>query len=212
MMAADTVLVTGFEPFGPHAANPSEELAKAVDGRLFGAARVRAAVLPVHHLATTAAVARLIDEVAPAAILHLGLAGGRARVAVERVAVNVMDYELPDATGWTATGEPCVAGAPAAYFSTLPVRAIAAALVAEGIPGYVSSSAGTYLCNQTLYGTLHLLAGRGARTRAGFLHLPLLPSMVAASGLEQPSMDFGLMLRAVEVTLRVVSAHPATVS
>src|SRR5207247_7705475 len=128
----------------------------------------------------------------PAAIVHLGLAAGRARVAVERVAVNVMDYELPDVVGYQAAGEPCVAGGPAAYFSTLPVRAIAAALVAESIPGYVSSTAGTYLCNQTLYGTLHRLAARGDRTPAGFLHFPLLPSMVAAIGLEQPSMDFAV--------------------
>lgn len=209
-MAGDIVLVTGFEPFGPYAVNPSEELAKAVDGRAVGDARVRAAVLPVHHADATPAVARLIDETDPVAIVHLGLAGGRARVAVERVAVNVMDYELPDAAGWQATGEPCVPGGPAAYFSTLPVRAIASALVAEGIPGYVSSTAGTYLCNQTLYGTLHLLAARGRRTRAGFLHFPLLPSMVAASGLEQPSMDFALMLRALEVALRVVTARPSS--
>ena len=82
-----------------------------------------------------------------------------------------------------------------------------AALVAESIPGYVSSTAGTYLCNQTLYDTLHRLAARGDRTPAGFLHFPLLPSMVAATGLEQPSMDFAVMLRALEVTLRVVTAR-----
>jgi pyroglutamyl-peptidase len=211
-MMADTgiVLVTGFEPFGPHGVNPSAELAKAVDGQTVGDARVCAAVLPVHHADTGPAVARLIAQIDPSAILHLGLAAGRARVAVERVAVNVMDYELPDAAGYQAAGEPCVPGGPAAYLSTLPVRAIAAALVAEGIPGYVSSTAGTYLCNQTLYGTLHGLAARGRRTPAGFLHFPLLPSMVAAAGLEQPSMDFALMRRAVEVTLRVVTAHASS--
>jgi len=209
-MAGDLVLVTGFQPFGPYDVNPTEELAKAVDGRRIGDAQVRAAVLPVHHAEACPLVGRLIDETRPAAIVHLGLAAGRARVAVERVAVNVMDYELPDAAGYQAAGEPCVAGGPAAYFSTLPVRAIAAALVAEGIPGYVSSTAGTYLCNQTLYGTLHLLAARAGRTPAGFLHFPLLPSMVAASGLEQPSMDGALMLRALEVTLRVVTARAAS--
>src|SRR5207253_2401853 len=76
-----------------------------------------------------------------------------------------------------------------AYFATLPLGAMLEALVAEGVPAYVSNTAGTYLCNQTLYGTLHRLAERGHPARAGFIHLPLLPAMVAASGLEQPSMD-----------------------
>ena len=102
-------------------------------------------------------------------------------------------------------GEPCVPGGPAAYFATLPLAAILAALTAEGIPAYLSNTAGTYLCNQTLYGTLHAVSGRPRPPRVGFLHFPLLPSMVAASGLEQPSMDFPLMLRAVEVALGVVA-------
>ena len=73
------------------------------------------------------------------------------------------------------------------------------------MPAYVSNTAGTYLCNQTLYGTLHRLAERGHPARAGFIHLPLLPAMVAASGLEQPSMDAALMVRAVEIVVGVVA-------
>jgi pyroglutamyl-peptidase len=141
-------------------------------------------------------------------VVHLGLAAGRARVAVERVAVNVMDYDTPDNAGYRARGEPCVAGGPAAYFATLPVAAIVAALVAEGIPAHVSNTAGTYLCNQTMYGTLHQLAQRHHPARAGFVHLPLLPAMVAAGGLEQPSMDAGLMVRAVEIALGIVTRTP----
>jgi len=125
--------------------------------------------------------------------------------ALERVAVNVMDFDTPDNAGYRARGEPCVPGGPVAYFATLPLAAILAALLAEGIPAYVSNTAGTYLCNQTLYGTLHLLVQRGHPARAGFIHLPLLPAMVAASGLEQPSMDAGLMVRAVEIALGVVT-------
>jgi pyroglutamyl-peptidase len=97
-----------------------------------------------------------------------------------------------------------VPGGPAAYFTTLPLTAILAALLAEGIPAYVSNTAGTYLCNQTLYGTLHLLAAGGRPIPAGFIHLPLLPSMVAAAGVEQPSMDASTMVRAVEIALGVL--------
>ena len=207
-MSRRVVLVTGFEAFSGHAANPSLEVAKALDGRAVGEAVVRSAVLPVHHAEAAPQVSRLLDETDPLAVVHLGLAGGRARIALERVAVNVMDYDTPDNAGYRARGEPCVAGGPAAYFATLPVAAIVAALVAEGIPAYVSNTAGTYLCNQTMYGTLHRLTQRRHPARAGFIHLPLLPAMVAAAGLEQPSMDAGLMVRAVEIALGVVARTP----
>lgn len=204
-MSGRIVLVTGFEAFGGHAANPSLEVAKALDGRAVGEAVVRSAILPVHHGEAAPRVSRLLDETNPLAVVHLGLAGGRARIALERVAVNVLDFDTPDNAGYRARGEPCVPGGPVAYFATLPLAAILAAVLAEGIPAYVSNTAGTYLCNQTLYGTLHLLEQRGHPARAGFIHLPLLPAMVAASGLEQPSMDAGLMVRAVEIALGVVT-------
>ena len=204
-MSRRVVLVTGFEAFGGHAVNPSLEVAKALDGRLVGDVVVRAEVLPVHHAEVAPRVSRLLDETDPLAVLHLGLAAGRARIALERAAVNVMDYDTPDNAGYRARGEACVPGGPAAYFATLPLTAILGALLAEGIPAYVSNTAGTYLCNQTMYSTLHLLARRGHPARAGFVHLPLLPAMVAASGLEQPSMDAGLMVRAVEIALGVVT-------
>jgi pyroglutamyl-peptidase len=202
------LLLTGFEAFGGHAVNPSLEVAKALDGRAVGDAVVRGAILPVHHVEAAPAVRRLLDETDPLAVLHLGLAAGRARVALERVAVNVMDFDTPDNAGYRARGEPCVPGGPDAYFATLPLETILAALLGEGIPAYVSNTAGTYLCNQTMYGTLHLLARRRHPARAGFVHLPLLPAMVAASGLEQPSMDAALMVRAVELALGVVARTP----
>jgi pyroglutamyl-peptidase len=116
----------------------------------------------------------------------------------------VMDFEIADNAGYRATGEPCVAGGPAAYFSTLPLDAMLDTLTGNGFPAYLSSTAGTYLCNQTFYTTRHLLESRGASTPAGFIHLPLSPAMVAASGLEQPSMDMPLTVRAIELALRVV--------
>ena len=204
-MTTRDILLTGFEPFGSYAVNPSGEVAKTLDGLELGACRVRSLVLPVHHAEAAGAVARAMTEVEPAVVVHLGLAGGRARIALERVAVNVMDYELPDVSGYRATGEPCVPGGPAAYLSTLPLEAMLEALTAAGIPAYLSNTAGTYLCNQTMYTTRHAIASAGHGPAAGFIHLPLLPSMVAGSGLDQASMDLPLMLRAVEVSLGVVA-------
>jgi pyroglutamyl-peptidase len=203
--AEPVILVTGFEPFGAHTANPSQELAKLLDGRRVGNCAVASAVLPVHHREASRHVSLLLSEMAPVAVVHLGLAEGRARLALERAALNVMDYRIPDSAGYRAEGEPCTPEGPAAYFASLPLPEIMAALTAEGIPAYISNSAGTYLCNQTLYGTLHEIAMRELTARAGFIHLPLLPAMVAASGLDLPSMDFPLMLRGVEIVLRIVA-------
>jgi len=204
-MSEPHILVTGFEPFGGDALNPSGDLAKAMQGRRFGALAVRGVVLPVEHVAARRAVAAALDEPGLAAVLHLGLAGGRARIALEQVGVNAMDYPLPDAAGRIVKGEACVPGGPAAYLATLPLPAILAALTAEGIPAYLSYTAGTYLCNYTVYSTLHALAARRAAVPAGFVHLPFLPAMVAAHGLPEPSMAIGLMLRAVEIALAVIA-------
>jgi len=203
------ILVTGFEPFGGHPSNPSEEIAKAVDGRVVGGQVVRAAILPVHHVEAGTAAGHLLREHDPQAVLHVGLAAGRARIALERVAVNVMDYEVADNAGYQARGEPCVAGGPAAYLATLPLPAILEALTRDSIPAYLSNTAGTYLCNQTLYATLHAVSAASSRTLVGFMHVPLSPAMVAASGLDQPSMDPAIGVRAVEVALRVISEHLA---
>lgn len=201
------ILVTGFEPFGGHPSNPSEEIAKAVDGRVIGGLPVRAAILPVHHVEAAREARRLLDEHDPLAVLHVGLAAGRARIALERVAVNLMDYEVADNAGYQATGEACVPGGPAAYWATLPLAAILEALAGDGVPAYLSNTAGTYLCNQTLYATLHAVGAAPRGALAGFMHVPLSPAMVAASGLDQPSMDPAIGVRAVEIALRVIGDH-----
>ena len=91
------------------------------------------------------------------------------------------------------------------YIHRLKLAGVSVIFTADGIPAYVSGTAGTYLCNQTMYSTLHLLAGRGGVVPAGFVHLPMTPAMVAAAGVDEPSMDASLMLRAVEVTLGVIA-------
>jgi pyroglutamyl-peptidase len=117
-----------------------------------------------------------------------------------------MDDAVPDIGGCQKRDEPCVPSGPAAYVSTLPVRAIVERLNEAGIPAYVSNTAGTYLCNQTLYTTLHAVARLSTPPRVGFLHVPLLPSMVAASGLDEPSMDLAVMRRAVDLTIEAIAA------
>jgi pyroglutamyl-peptidase len=200
------LLLTGFEPFDAETVNPSGEVAKLLDGASVGGTRVRSLILPVQHEAARERVAPALADPGLAAVLHLGLAGGRARVSLERVAVNVMDYAIPDAAGRLLRDTPCMPDGPVAHWSSLPLRDILEALTAEGIPAHLSNTAGTYLCNYTLYTTLDTLARRAAEIPAGFIHLPFLPSMVAAHALEEASMDLSLMARAVEIALRRVAA------
>jgi pyroglutamyl-peptidase len=213
-VTARHVLITGFEPFAGDHANPAQEVAKALDGRAVpgaggrpagpGDCLVRGVVLPVHHDAAGEIVRPALEASGLVAVIHLGLAAGRARISLERVAVNAMDYAIPDARGDVRRDEPCAAHGPAACWSTLPLRRILDELTADGIPAHFSYTAGTYLCNYVLYTTLRALAGRERAVPAGFIHLPLLPAMVAAHGREEPSMDLGLMVRAVLIALRAV--------
>ena len=201
------ILLTGFEPFDGDSVNPSGEVAKLLDGKTIGARVVRSAILPVQHEAARAVVAPLLEAPGLIAVVHLGLAGGRARISLERLAVNVMDYSRPDAHGQVLRDVACVEGGPAAYFSTFPLREILAALTAEGIPAAISNTAGTYLCNDISYTTLHALARRGVTIPTGFIHLPFLPSMVSTHNLEEPSMDLPVMIRATEIALSCVAVE-----
>jgi pyroglutamyl-peptidase len=200
------VLLTGFEPFDGDTVNPSGEVAKQLDGRVIGDCVVQGVILPVQHEAARAAVAPRLEAPALVAVVHLGLAGGRARISLERVAVNVMDYSRPDARGRVLSGVACVEDGPAAYFSTLPLRDILTALTAEGIPAMISNTAGTYLCNDILYTSLDTLARRDLPIPAGFVHLPFLPSMVSAHDLEEASMDLAIVTRATELALLRIAA------
>ena len=195
------ILLTGFEPFDGDTVNPSGEVAKQLDGTVIGDCVVRSVILPVQHEAARARVVPLLEAPGLVAVLHLGLAGGRARISLERVAVNVMDYSRPDAHGQVLRDVACAKDGPAAYFSTLPLRETLAALTAEGIPAAISNTAGTYLCNDISYTTLHALDLRGLAIPTGFVHLPFLPSMVTVHGLDEPSMDVAMMTQAVEIVL-----------
>lgn len=197
------LLLTGFEPFGGDSCNPSADVAQSLNGSRLGGCLVRSALLPVDCLTMPDHVRRLIEECGPglAGVVHVGLANGRAVIGLERVAINCMDFPMPDNAGHQPLGEPCVPGGPAAYFSTLPLRHALAALRAAGVPAAISNTAGTYLCNQTMYTTLHFLASTGCELPAGFVHVPYLSEQVAQRGENLPSLAFPVMKTAVALVL-----------
>lgn len=171
------VLLTGFEPFGDLAVNPSWEVAAALDGACIGAARVVARRLPCEFGRVQAVLADALDERPYGLVVALGVALRRSAVSIERVAINVDDARIPDNAGNQPVDTPVVARAPAAYFSTLPIKRIAAALRAADVAAEISQSAGTYVCNHVFFALAHRLAQRGRAARGGFIHLPPLPGM-----------------------------------
>jgi len=170
-------LVTGIEPFDGETINPSWEAVRVLDGEEIDGHLVVARQLPCVIAEVGAVLTAAIEELDPVLVLCLGQAGGRADISIERVAINVVDARIPDNAGRQPVDEPVIAGGPAAYFSTLPIKALVRALRDAGIPASVSQTAGTYNCNAIFYALSHHIATRRPRLRGGFIHVPYLPSM-----------------------------------
>jgi pyroglutamyl-peptidase len=196
-----TILVTGFEAFGDSEKNPTAEIVRLLDGTSVGDHRVFGVALPVTAVGAPEALKKAVALHNPSLVLSLGLANGRSMLALERVAINVLDFPIPDNDGSQPAGEPVVEGGPDAYFATLPIKAILATWQEVGLPGYISNTAGTYVCNQTFYHSLHLSGEYGYR--AGLIHVPYLPEQAARAEGAAPSMSLDLMVEAVEATLRI---------
>lgn len=166
------ILLTGFEPFGGETINSSQEAVKAVSCDEFGDVEVLTGKLPVSFKRAGVAICRLIDETKPDVVIMLGQSGKSDCIKIERIAVNLMDAKKPDNDGYIPDDETICAGAPAAYFTKMPVKTLRDSLIQSGIPAKVSNSAGLYVCNRTYFAALHNIATSGSKTKAVFIHLP----------------------------------------
>lgn len=202
-MSPPPVLLTGFEPFGGDPSNPSWTVAARLDGLAVGSHAIVSRGLPVDGARAVPLLLDLLESLSPAAVVMLGLTGDRPQLSLERVAVNVADYRIPDNAGLRRADAPLAPDGPAAYFTTLPTRAILESWRAAGIPGYLSDSAGTFLCNEVFYAARHHLAtaGRGA-VPAGFVHLPCDEAL--ALGRPRPYVPLEHQVAAVRLALEVV--------
>jgi pyroglutamyl-peptidase len=176
------LLLTGFEPFAGDSINPSAELVAAIAAAPPPGITLATAILPVAHARLDTALEATIAEADPDVVLALGLAGSRAEMSVERVAINLDDARIPYNDGSQPLDLPIVAGGPAAYFATVPAKAMVAAMRASGTPAHVSHSAGTFGCNHVFYRASHLAATRLPGMRVGFIHVPYLPAQAAQHG------------------------------
>lgn len=202
-----TVLLTGFEPFNGATINPAWEAVRSLEGWQGDGFQVEVRQLPCVFGDAIEDLTALIDELHPDVVIAVGQAGGRPDISVERVAINVDDASILDNGGQQPVDTAIAADGPAAYFSTLPIKAIVHALRARGLVAGVSQTAGTFVCNHVFYGLMHHAATQPQPIKAGFIHVPFLPEQAAARPDAPPSMALediiaGVKL-AVEVTLGV---------
>lgn len=196
-----TLLVTGFEPFGGASINPSAEVVRyfASNGKPPDAAT---AILPVDAAQAPRMITDLLLDHQPNLCLMLGQADGYAALSVERVAINLCDFRIPDNAGIRRVDEPIVVDGPAAYFSNAPVRDVVQAIRTAGVPANLSLSAGAYLCNMVYYTALHICATHRLPTRCIFIHLPSLPSQASSDSRPKPTMALETMYIGVRAALQ----------
>ena len=192
------VLVTGFEPFGEEKVNPSWEAVKMLPD-VVGDAEIVKYQLPVSFKKVRELLPEIISKEKPEVIILTGQAGGRVNITVERVAINVMDSTKEDNDGYKPEDEPIFEDAPAAYFSTLPIKRIVRALRENKIPAMVSNTAGTYVCNTAMFTALHYVATNDLNAKAGFIHVPYIPEQVLEKN--APSMPLEMIKRAIEIAI-----------
>ncbi|MFI8415407.1 pyroglutamyl-peptidase I [Serratia sp. NPDC078593] len=195
------VLITGFEPFDGEHVNPSWEVVRQLNDMQLAGVHVVARQLPCVFGEALTVLNAAIDDVDPIMVLSIGQAGGRSDISLERVAINIDDARIPDNQSQQPIDEPIVSGGPAAYFSTLPIKAMVSAMREAGIPASVSQTAGTFVCNHVMYGLLHRLCER-PEIKGGFMHIPYLPEQAAAHP-GSPSMAASTVLFALELAISV---------
>ena len=207
-----TVLLTGFEAFGDTPVNPAEPVARLLDGETIGDARIVSRIVTNTFFVCIDEMKAAIAELQPDAVVMMGEYGGRSMITVERIAQNLNDnvrYGLRDNDGKFLQDTLTAPDGPAAYRSTLPIRAMVRAMRDAGIPADISDVTGTFCCNHLMYGVLHHIAVEGLDLRAGWVHLPHLPEVAALEqNLGAPSMSVETAAAGLRIAIGAIVDHP----
>jgi pyroglutamyl-peptidase len=189
------ILITGFEPFGQDKINPALEAVKLLDGKQLNGGVIVSCEVPVVRYKAIDVVMDAVKKHQPDIVITIGQAAGRAEITPERIAMNIDDYRIPDNEGNQVIDEAIVDNGPAAYFSTLPIKAMVEALQLKRIPAQVSNTAGSSVCNHLFYGLQHHLVD--TNVTHGFVHIPLLPEQVVDTN--HPSMSLEMIVDGLAV-------------
>lgn len=205
------VLVTGFDPFGGATINPAYEAVKLLPDQIAGAEIIKVEI-PTVFGKGPAAVCAAIAEYQPDFVLSIGQAGGRAFMNVERVGINLRDARIPDNDKRQPMDEPIVQDGPAAYFTTLPAKAMVKKMKEHGIPAAISYTAGTYVCNDVMYSVLHELATKYPGVKGGFIHVPYDIQQVVDMAATMPSMPIATISDAIRYGIEAMIENPEDIA
>ena len=196
------ILVTGFDPFGGETVNPALEAVKSLPSEIHGA-EVHWVAIPTVFYKAAEVLETAIVRYQPDAVLCIGQAGGRASLTPERVAINQDDARIPDNQGNQPIDTPIRLDGQAAYFSTLPIKAMVQAIKEEGLPATVSNTAGTFVCNHLMYQALYLADKKFPHMRAGFMHIPYMTEQVINKP-NTASMNLTDIVRGIEAAIGAI--------
>ena len=197
------VLITGFEPFAGETLDPSWQVASALQGwHLDNEVLVTATKLPCVFKQSLLALEQAINQVKPVVVIILGQAGGCSQLKLEKIASNYIDAAYVDNAGQQPRDSLTASHGPAAYFCNLPIKAMLQALHLQHIPAQLSLSAGSYVCNHSFYGLMHLIKNHYASIRGGLIHLPYLPEQVLSKA-DTASMELATQIKALKICIAV---------
>lgn len=203
------ILLTGFEPFAGRPLNVSAMAVERLSAEL-PASLLHSVILPVDARRAPQQLAAALQAVRPEVCLMLGQADGLAALAIERVALNLCDFRIRDNGGQTLCDQPVAPDGPAAYFATLPTRAMLEAALAAGVPAALSLSAGAFLCNMVFYAALHTCASQRLPARCGFVHLPLVPEQALGERPTPPTMALETICAGLHAIIDVLADAQVT--
>lgn len=198
------ILVTGFEAYGKRNKNATEEAVYQLSTHGFMTAdKLYFEILPVVHIQAAEKLSYLLQKISPDIVICLGEAGGRNSISLEKVAINYLDYPIPDNAGNQITDCYINKGEPDAYFTSLPIVTIRERLTSSGIPSEMSLTAGTFLCNEIFYHLMNWAGNQGNRVIAGFIHIPILPQVAATMKKPLASMTTLTVIEALQIAIEV---------
>ena len=196
------ILVTGFDPFGGEKVNPALEAVKSLPSVIHGA-EIRWVEIPTVFYKSAEILETEIVRYQPDVVLCIGQAGGRASLTPERVAINQDDARIPDNQGNQPIDTPIRLDGEAAYFSTLPIKAMVQAIKEVGLPATVSNTAGTFVCNHLMYQALYLADKKFSHMRAGFMHIPYMTEQVINKP-NTASMNLADIVKGIEAAIGAI--------
>jgi pyroglutamyl-peptidase len=196
------ILVTGFEPFGGEKINPALEAINGLEDQILGADIIKLK-LPTVFNKSIERLEKTLEEEKPDVVLSIGQAGGRNRISIERVAINIDDAIVPDNEGNQPVDKPIFSDGDTAYFSNIPIKKMVEAMKENCIPAEISNSAGTYVCNHIMYGLLYNIDKKYPYMKGGFIHIPYLPSQTIAKP-TVPSMSLKDIIKGLTVGIEAI--------